>query len=159
MSLLRTAWPAPSSCDPYDWASRDTETWHAPTGSRPHAPEPGASYSKRSTYIHDIRAWRRKGACFSCEDACAPSDRAEAAAEMFVNNLPEACLDFRLAISMSGEINFFYGTEGDIFQILIDRTGMLSYYGMINGVEQGESDIESAQFPYMKLLSIVDRNK
>lgn len=78
---------------------------------------------------------------------------------MFVNNLPEACLDFRLAISMSGEINFFYGTEGDIFQILIDRTGMLSYYGMINGVEQGESDIESAQFPYMKLLSIVDRNK
>jgi hypothetical protein len=87
------------------------------------------------------------------------SDEAFLAAKTFINSLPDACLDFRMAISMSGEVNFFFGSGEELFQILIDESGMLSYYAKTSEEEFGDSDVRPEDFIYLKLLQFVDRKK
>jgi len=89
----------------------------------------------------------------------APTEQAIQSAQVFINRLPEGCLVFRMALSQSGEINFFHGNDDDLFQILIDAEGTVSYYGVVDGKEVGDSNLPPENLPYTKLLSFVDRNK
>lgn len=120
---------------------------------------PSATYSKRSGLIRDLRSKIADAQIAADDFISAPTQLATDGAEFVINSLPEGCLDFRIAISQSGEINFFNGRDDDLFQLLIDVDGTLSFYGVLNGRDWGGSDLAPADFPYMKLLHIVDQHK
>jgi hypothetical protein len=122
-------------------------------------PRPSKSYSKRSSHIQDLRSRYKWASENSDIDLMPPSKAALSSAESVINNLPEGCLDFDLAISHSGEVNFFFGQKEQPFQILIDDTGGVSFYGLVEGEEVEGSDKSPADLPYLKLLTFVDRNK
>jgi len=125
---------------------------------------PSKSYSKRSFHTNELREqskWQTENAGF---DLVAPTKLAVAAAESFINNLSEGSLDLDMAISHSGEINFFFGGKTNKpFQVLIDESGYVSFYGEILSEEKIEeiqgSEVLPSSFPYLKLLKFVDRNK
>jgi hypothetical protein len=120
---------------------------------------PGKSYSKRSGYIQELRVLWRSATELAFEDLIAPSKESLVASEKFVNYLPEGCLNLEIAISHSGEINFFFGDKADPFQVLIDQTGLVSFYGEVNGEEISGSDLDPSQFPSLRLLGFLDRKK
>jgi len=122
-------------------------------------PSPPKSYSKRSSLVSDLRAGVRWAVENEFEDLVAPTSAASEAAETFIYSLPEGCLNTRLEISSSGEINFFYRVHRDLFQVLIDSEGLASYYGTVNNHEISGSDVPPESIPYMKILSFVDKNK
>lgn len=138
--------------------SNEWESLHSDTG-RIQAPLPGRSYSRRSAHLAELRTKSEWAATNADEYIRAPSTKAQLGAKGFINNLPDACLDFRLAISQDGEINFFFGDERDLFQILIDESGMLSYYARSAVEEFGDSDVQPDRFQYLKLLQFVERKK
>ena len=145
-----------------DWRENDAaeiDKWAPPKKEREAFQQPSASYSKRSSVIGDLRAKFLQAAKSADDYIIAPTQRAMESAELFINRLPEGCLDFRIALSQSGEVNFFNGKDDDLFQLLIDSDGMISYYGVMDGKDLGESDLRPEEFPYMKLLQIVDRHK
>ncbi len=72
-----------------------------------------------------------------------------------INNLPEGCLDFQLAISQSGEINLFFGDKASPFQMLIDEDGLLSYFGMFGDERFAASDRRADDFQHMQLLRLL----
>jgi len=121
--------------------------------------QPSASYSKRSSFIGDLRSKASQALKSQDEFISAPTEQAIQSAQVFINRLPEGCLVFRMALSQSGEINFFHGNDDDLFQILIDAEGTVSYYGVVDGKEVGDSNLPPENLPYTKLLSFVDRNK
>ncbi|KRD77288.1 hypothetical protein ASE43_09030 [Lysobacter sp. Root983] len=93
------------------------------------------------------------------DEIIGPTDAAAASAEAFINNLPDACLDFRIGISHDGEINFFFGPSTTPFQILIDPNGGISHYGKVGGKELFGSDQSPSEFDYFKVLRFVERKK
>src|ERR1700754_1751883 len=120
---------------------------------------PGKEYSKRSAHIQELRILWRSATEQAFEDLIAPSKESLAASEKFINSLPEGCLSFQMAVSHSGEINFFFGDKADPFQVLIDHTGLISFYGEVNGEEVSGSDLDLSNFPSFKLLGFLDRKK
>jgi len=120
---------------------------------------PGKGYSKRSSHIQQLRNLCRQASEVAFDELSAPSRKALAASERFLNELPEGCLELKLAVSHSGEINFFFGDDAHPFQALIDDTGLVSFYGEVNGEEIRGSDIAPADFPGLKLLKFLDQKK
>ncbi|MES2671786.1 MAG: hypothetical protein V4673_15380 [Pseudomonadota bacterium] len=147
-------WPANTH------ASRDKE-WEISLASVREAlpPSPSRAYSKRSTHMAELRTSAEWATRNADEFILAPSSNALSSAKNFINNLPDACLEFRLAISQCGEINFFFGSAQELFQILIDESGMLSYYAKLGDEELRASDVASENFQYMRLFQFVERNK
>lgn len=148
-----------------DYAARDYSYWdvddregdafgfaeeHRPLVRRPITP-----YSKRASLLHEIRTHAKAALASADEDLVAPTPAAQEAAARVINAMPEGCLDFRLAISHSGEINFFFGREAPTFQMLIDEDGLLSYFGKFGAERFGDSDIEPGAFPYWQLLRLL----
>jgi hypothetical protein len=136
-----------------EWASSPTTT------SRTKPPSPSKAYSKRSAHMADLRAraeWAVKNADGVIQP---PSAEALLGAKIFINNLSDACLDFKLAISQAGEINFFFGTTEELFQILIDESGLLSHYANTATGELAGNDIAPENFQYLRLLQFVERKK
>lgn len=152
----------------YDHACRNIDTWmssgewtngwgEVPSiSTRIHPPR---GYSQRAAHLADLRAKYEWAATHADEQIRAPSNEAQSSAKTFIQSLPDACLTFRLAISQDGEINFFFGGGSDLFQVMIDASGMVSYYMSSDAGEDGGSDIPADQFQYLKILAFVDRNK
>ena len=120
---------------------------------------PGKEYSKRSAHIQELRTLWRSATEQAFEDLIAPSKESLVASEKFINSLPEGCLGLEVAVSHSGEINFFFGDKSDPFQVLIDQAGLVSFYGEVNGEEVSGSDLDPSNFPSFKLLGFLDRKK
>jgi hypothetical protein len=120
---------------------------------------PGRAYTKRSSYISELRSHSQWAGRYADDDLQPPAKEAQRSAELFINSLPEGCLDFRLGVSHSGEINFFFGQAGDLFQVLIDEDGLLNYYGIIKDREFRGGDVSPKEFQYLKVLEFIDRKK
>lgn len=114
--------------------------------------KPSRAYSQRSLLIRQLRT--RFARAVGDDDLVAPAEAARDSAESLINNLPEGCLDLRIAISSCGEINFFFDEKRSLFQVLFDDDGSVSYYGSFNGVELAGSDVSVAEFPFMRLMSL-----
>lgn len=144
-----------------DWATSDwpdrREEWGAMLDVSSKAPS--HSYSARSALLAKIRALNEWAKDHADEFIRAPSTDAMAGAKLFIQNLPEGCLECRMAFSQSGEINIFFGAEPELLQILIDDHGRVSFYGSYAGQEMSGADLLVAQFPFMDLLKFVGRNK
>lgn len=150
-----------NSWDVSEWLENGAEAdkWASPGKESDAFQRPSVSYSKRSSALGLLRAKSLQATKLADDFITAPTQLALESAELFINRLPEGCLDFRIELSQSGEINFFNGHDDDLFQLLIDTEGMISYYGVVDGKDMGESDLRPESFPYMKLLQIVDRHK
>lgn len=120
---------------------------------------PGPTYSKRSAKLHQLRSDARAIALSDVEGGVAVTAAALGVAEALINLLWEGCLDFRLAVSHDGEINFLYGDADEFFHIHIDEDGALSYYSLVAGDEQMGSNLTPSQFPQKALFGFVERNK
>ncbi len=145
----------------FEWRPEalDTRHWEVLRPSSNLTRQPTKAYSKRSACLADLRE-KYEWANSNADDLIQPaSEEAFFAAKDFINNLPEGCLDFRLAFSQSGEINFFFGSGEDLFQILIDAVGTISYYAHSRDEAFGMSEITVRAFPYMRLLQFCERNK
>lgn len=121
--------------------------------------QPSEAYSKRSTLLAKLRGDKEWATAHADDEIAPPSDAAMESAKEFINSLSEGCLNIRLAVSSRGEINFFIGTEPELFQILIETSGQLSYYGETPTGVLEASAIDAAAFPHMELLKFVDRHK
>lgn len=145
----------------FEWLSNEkpSREWEPLLQGATRMQLPSRAYSKRSAHIADLRANAEWSAKNSDDFIQAPSPAALLSAKSFINNLADGCLEFRLAISHSGEINFFFGEDEELFQILIDETGMLSYYAKTATEELGGSDIAPEKFHYLRLLQFVERKK
>ncbi|WP_146093039.1 hypothetical protein [Xanthomonas arboricola] len=119
------------------------------------APRPIQVYSRRAKYIQKIREHARWAAAHEDDDLCAPTAAAQSSAISVIQQLPEGCLDFRLGLSHSGEINLFFGQGNSPFQMLIDEDGLLSYFGRFGDERFAGSDIAPDEFPYMRLLCLL----
>lgn len=139
-------------------ADEDSEQWPNPKANS-NLPKPREAYSKRATLVAELRSLISRSLALSDAYIRPPTDNAQTSAKSFINCLPDGCLSVRIALSLNGEINFFFGQGDDLFQILIDHSGLLSYHAIWSAEELGDSDIPFDQFPYFKLLSFVDRNK
>lgn len=153
----------------YGHACREQDSWMsdemhhddwAPAAQTRRIAAPARGYSRRSALLANLRSESEWVARHADDYIRAPSESARHSAEAFINNLSEACLEGRLAISQDGEINFFFGDDSrELFQVLIDASGLVSYYANLAGEDIGGSDTYPEQFPYLKLLAFVDRNK
>lgn len=119
------------------------------------AVKPIRVYSKRSSFIQEIRDHSKWAAAHADEDLSPPTPAAQAAAEFVINQLPEGCLDFHLAIAHSGEINLFFGQKDSPFQMLIDEDGLVSYFGKFGDERFAGSDLSPSTFPYMRFLCLL----
>ena len=149
-----------------DYAARDYSYWDRGEGDlgvdafgftedvKPSVRKPIGIYSKRASLLNEIRTHSKWAHAHAGEDLIAPTPAAQAAAATLINEMPEGCLGFRLAITHSGEINFFFG-QPVRFQMLIDEDGHLSYYGKFEGERFAASDTRPETFPYMKLLRLL----
>ena len=120
---------------------------------------PSKSYSKRSSLINELRGqsrWQAENAGF---DLVELTKAAVISSESFINHLPEGCLDLEIAVSHSGEINFFFRAKADLFQVLIDESGLMSFYGKIAKEEIRGNEVPPSNFDYLKLLKFVDQYK
>lgn len=123
-------------------------------------PAPVRTYSRRSELLAILRSGSEWAESHADEYIRVPTEAARISAEAFINNLADACLGVRLALSQDGEINFFYGEDdSELFQILIDSSGLISYYANVSGEDVGGDDLTPEAFPHLKLLAFVDRNK
>lgn len=120
--------------------------------------QPIRAYSKRSAKINDLREGVRQAPDDDIPEVMPPSKNALAGAEHFINLLPEGCLDFVLAVSHSGEINLFFGDQGNPLQIFFDARGLISYYGKFGDVEFTGDEVSAHDFQYMKLLHLLGVN-
>ena len=117
--------------------------------------KPIQSYSRRSSFINQIRTHSKWAANHADDDLVPPTPEAQTSAIFVINNLPEGCLNFRLAIAHCGEINLFFGKEQSPTQLLIDEDGLLSYFGMFGEVRFAGSDCRPEDFPYMQFLRLL----
>lgn len=133
--------------------------WESQRVGQRRAPQPGQTYTKRAAHLHELRQKNEWAIRHEDDYIRAPSPEAFSGARTFINSLPDGCLNFRLAVSTDGEINFFFGEKEELFQILIDNSGKLSYYAKSSDTGFGASDLEPESFQYFQLLNFVDRNK
>jgi len=130
-------------------------SWFDSDEHRPKAsPQPSRSYALRSSHLARLRAQIEWAQTNSDDEIQPPSDAARHCAKAFIENLPHSCVDFRLAISHNGEINFFFGDGAGMLQILIDDSGHLSFYGETNEEFSG-SGYRAEEFPYMQLVKFL----
>lgn len=120
---------------------------------------PGVTYSRRSAHLAKLRAESQLAAAQGEDDFVPPTAAAMASAEGLINSLFEGCLDFSLALSHDGEINFLYGDDRELFHIHIDEEGSISFYAKRTEGELLVSDLDPAKFPHAELLKFADRRK
>lgn len=114
---------------------------------------PPQSYSKRAKHLNDLREVIARIRKLN-DGVDLPAQEVVNLAVGFINALPEGALNCRLAISDDGEVNFFFEGAKSLFHInIIDSRG-LNYYGRIEGAEYFGDDVEVANFPFLKLLSV-----
>ena len=123
--------------------------------------KPIAPYSKRSNRIAELRARIVIANVRDDEDCAPPTDAAIASAESFINTLADGVLSYscRIAISSAGEINFFFGREDELFQVLILEDGRLSYHAQNQNDELIGSEIDPADFPHLPLLGFLSHHQ
>ena len=119
------------------------------------AHRPIKTYSRRSSFINQIRTHSKRTAGHADDDLVPPTLEAQTSAIAVINNLPEGCLDLHLAVAHCGEINLFFGNQQSPFQLLIDEDGLLSYFGIFGKERLAGSDCRVDEFPYMKLLHLL----
>jgi hypothetical protein len=90
-----------------------------------------------------------------------PTKEAFDAASKVIQLMPDTCLDYELAISHNGEINFFLGSqstfENNPLQVWFDQNGLISYYGKLDDQEIEGSDVLPEALPYGQFEDFVKR--
>jgi hypothetical protein len=148
-----------------------SDTWEIPGASREDhwgdqpeelAIRPNSIYSNRARRLRELDD--QVAIAVADEDGdefFSPSDESIAGARVFIHSLAEGSLEFawNIEISPKGEINFLFGDIRDLFQIVIDRRGRLSYHGYVKGTEICDSEIAPADFPQLQLHTFLSRNQ
>jgi hypothetical protein len=119
------------------------------------ATRPNPTYSNRARRLAELREQVARSHEYKDEDRAVPTSEAVEAAKTFINGLVAGMLSraCRIAISHDGEINFFFDGGAGLFQILIDRDGLLSYHGQRRNEEMLDSQIRATDFPHLRLLT------
>lgn len=116
--------------------------------------KPNSTYSIRTRCLAELKERVRFVSGGRRDDFVAPTEQAIDAARTFINGMVDGVLSVgcRIAISHDGEINFFFQKGADLFQILIDNDGQLSYYGQSQEGEMLGSGMPAGRFPHLRLL-------
>lgn len=122
--------------------------------------KPVIPYTNRTAMLKAVVDGIERARTYASADSRAPTEKAKRSAELFINKLSEACLNFDFAIARSGEINFFFGSRQDpAFQLVVDSRGLLSYYGEVGNEELAGDEEAPEQFTEVRLYNLLLKAK